>query len=178
MKNLKQSVIAPAGQFVRIMTNTACAIGASVCATHIDPMIEEEDLKVLQSKLRSLLTPLGEVHFVEEGHLNTITGLAGSGPAFGLMFIQAMADGGVKMGLPRHLSQRLAALTLSGASSMVLQSENEHPIALRDKVCSPAGTTIHGIHALEKSGFTSCVMDAVEAAATRASQLADCNHNK
>ena len=171
MEKLKQSVIAPNGQYVRIMTNTACAIGASVCATHIDPVVEDRDLSLLKPKLTQLLSPLGEVHFVDEAHLNTITAVAGSGPAFALTFIQAMADGGVKMGLPRQLALRLAALTLSGASSLVLQSSNEHPIALRDKVCSPAGTTIHGIHALERSGFYAGVMDAVEAASLRAAGL-------
>ena len=171
LESLKKSIIAPSGSFVRIMTNTCCAIGASVCATCIDPVIQDETRTQLEADLKKFLSPLGEVQFVEESHLNTITALAGSGPAFGLMFLQAMADGAVKMGLPRPLATRLAAQTLSGASSMVLAS-GEHPISLRDKVCSPGGTTIHGIHALERSSFTAGIMDAIEAATKRALDLA------
>jgi pyrroline-5-carboxylate reductase len=171
IESLKKSIVAPSGYFVRIMTNTCCAIGASVCATCIDPMIQDEARSQLETELKSFLSPLGEVNFVEESHLNTITALAGSGPAFGLMFLQSMSDGAVKMGLPRSLATRIAAQTLLGASSMVLSTE-EHPMSLRDKVCSPGGTTIHGIHALERSSFTAGVIDAIEAATKRAMELA------
>ena len=170
IESLKKSIIAPSGSFIRIMTNTCCAIGASVCAACIDPLIEDETRSKLEADLKSFLSPLGEVQFVEESHLNTITALAGSGPAFGLMFLQSMSDGAVKMGLPRPLATRLAAQTLFGASSMVLES-GEHPIQLRDKICSPGGTTIHGIHALEKSSFTAGIIDAIEAATKRAAEL-------
>jgi len=170
IESLKKSIITSSGSFVRIMTNTCCAIGASVCATCIDPEIEGEPRKQLESDLRTFLSPLGEVQFVEESHLNAITALAGSGPAFGLMFLQAMADGAVKVGLPRPLATRLAAQTLSGSASMVLAT-SEHPISLRDKICSPGGTTIHGIHALEKSSFTAGIIDAIEAATKRALEM-------
>lgn len=90
--------------------------------------------------------------------------------AFGYTFIQALADGAVKMGLPRNLATRFAAQTLLGSAHMVCHSR-EHPTVLRDNVCSPGGTTIYGIHALEKSNFSSAVIDAIEAATIRAAEL-------
>jgi pyrroline-5-carboxylate reductase len=102
--------------------------------------------------------------------MNAVTGLSGSGPAFVYLFIEAMADAGVLAGLPRAQALRLAAGTVEGAAAMVLQS-GEHPGVLKDKVCSPAGTTIAGVQALEKGALRATVMQAVESAWRRAESL-------
>jgi len=100
-----------------------------------------------------------------------VTGLSGSGPAYVAVFIEALADGGVRMGLPRALALELAAQTVVGTAAMVL-SQGLHPAVLKDQVASPGGTTIAGLHALEQGGFRGVVMDAVQAATWRARELA------
>lgn len=101
-----------------------------------------------------------------------VTGLSGSGPAYVFMFIEALADGGVRAGLPRNIAMQLATQTVKGAASM-LQQTGEHPGVLKDQVASPGGTTIAGIEALEKGAFRATVMGAVTAAADRSKQLAE-----
>ena len=101
-----------------------------------------------------------------------VTGLSGSGPAYVFMFIEALADGGVRAGLPRNIAMQLATQTVKGAASM-LQQTGEHPGVLKDQVASPGGTTIAGIEALEKGAFRATVMGAVTAAADKSKQLAE-----
>ena len=101
---------------------------------------------------------------------HSVTGLSGSGPAFGFLMVEALADGGVRAGLPRPIAQVLAAQTLKGAATMVLDTK-KHPGELKDMVCSPGGTTIAGVGALESAGFRAAAMDAVKAAATRSAEL-------
>lgn len=170
INSLKRYINCPEGTYVRLMTSTACSIGQAICATTIDSSIEEERQNDLRALLSSFLSPLGEVAFVEESHLDTITAVGASGPAFGLMFLQSMSDGAVKCGLPRHLATKLAAYSLRGAASMVLET-GEHPMSLRDKICSPGGTTIHGIHALERNSVSAGIMECIEEATKRAREL-------
>ena len=107
---------------------------------------------------------------VKEELLDAVTGLSGSGPAYIYTIIEALADGGVLMGLPRDLSLQLAAQTVAGSAEMVLKS-SLHPAALRDQVTSPGGTTIAGLEALEKAGLRSALITAVRAATQRAREL-------
>jgi pyrroline-5-carboxylate reductase len=107
---------------------------------------------------------------VNESLIDAVTGLSGSGPAYGYMIIEALSDGGVAAGLPRDISTRLAAQTMRGAAKMVLET-GKHPGELKDMVCSPGGTTIEGVHELEEGGVRSALINAVRAATERAVEL-------
>ena len=143
---------------IRIMPNTPASIGQGVVLYDSINTVEEE-LSVFLSAFQAagLLQPLPE-NLIDAG-----SAVSGCGPAFVYLFIEALADGGVECGLPRAAALRLAAQTLIGSASLVLES-GKHPGQLKDEVCSPGGTTIAGVHALEKGGFRALAMDAVKAA--------------
>ncbi|MBN9522004.1 pyrroline-5-carboxylate reductase [bacterium] len=154
-------------RLVRVMPNTPCLVGASAsgyatASTHADG----PDAAVVGR----LFGAVGTAVRVSEGQLDAVTGLSGSGPAYVYVMIEALADGGVKAGLPRDVAQKLAAQTVLGAAKMVLET-GQHPGALKDAVASPGGTTIAGLHALERAGVRAALMDAVEAAAKRATEF-------
>ncbi len=153
-------------KIIRLMPNTPCLIGKGMTVVSPGMNVDENELGFVNS----LMEALGKVVVLEEELMDAATGLSGSGPAYAFMFIDALADGGVKMGLPRDKALLLAAQTLSGASEMVLQT-GEHPSVLKDKVASPGGTTIAGISALEKRGFRGTVIKAVESATKRSKEL-------
>ncbi|KAK8737700.1 hypothetical protein OTU49_004199 [Cherax quadricarinatus] len=120
--------------------------------------------------MNSILSSVGFCAEIPEYQMDAACGLAGSGPAYIYAAIEALADGGVKMGLPRQLAQTLAAQTVKGAATMVLE-HGKHPAQLKDEVCSPGGTTIAAMHSLEKNGFRNALISAVEAAALRSIEL-------
>jgi len=152
---------------IRCMPNLGCEVGFGALGYTLGPDVTPGDEEIA----RKIFSPTCEVAAVPEGQLNAICGLAGSG--FGLMMpiAQALADAGVKMGLPRALSRRFAAITMQGAGAYLLQT-GKHPGEVQDNVCSPGGTTIAGIMALEEAGVRYGVMKAVEEATKRADELA------
>ncbi|XP_058247133.1 pyrroline-5-carboxylate reductase 3 isoform X2 [Hemibagrus wyckioides] len=122
------------------------------------------------SMLKSLLSPCGLVEVGPESWIDAHTGLSGSGVAFVYVFAEALAEGAVKMGMPSVLAQRFAAQTILGAGYLLRDGE-KHPAQLKAEVCTPGGTTVYGLHALEKGGLRAAVMGAVEAATERAREL-------
>jgi pyrroline-5-carboxylate reductase len=119
---------------------------------------------------RQIFASVGKIVLLEERLMDAVTGLSGSGPAYIFLAIEAMADGGVKMGLPRETANLMAAQTVLGAARMILET-GQHPGQLKDQVASPGGTTIAGLHRLEQGGLRAVLMDAVEAATKRSQEL-------
>jgi pyrroline-5-carboxylate reductase len=159
-------VVGSTPRLVRVMPNICCTVGAAASAYALGDGVTGAQ----EQFVREFLSAAGEVVSVPEGLLDAVTGLSGSGPAFVAMFIGALADGGVAAGLPRAEAQRLAAQTALGAARWLLENDAK-PAALKDLVCSPGGTTIAGVRALEAGGFRSAVIEAVVAAARRAEEL-------
>lgn len=151
---------------VRVMPNTPCLVGESAAAICLGAHAGPTHLQ----QAHQIFDAVGLAVDVEESLIDAVTGLSGSGPAYVYLFIEALSDGGVEMGLPRDVATRLAAQTVLGAAKMALQS-GLHPGQLKDQVTSPGGTTIAAIHALEDKAFRSAVMDAVRVAARRSREL-------
>jgi len=161
------SHLTPGVRVVRCMPNTPSAVRAGVSALAWVDTVSEEDERLA----RAIFESVGEGVVVEERLMDAVTGLSGSGPAYVFLIIEALADGGVKMGLPRDTALGLAAQTVFGAAKMV-QETGEHPGRLKDKVTSPGGTTIAGLHELERGRLRTSLMEAVEAATRRSRELA------
>ncbi len=151
---------------VRAMPNTPALVGAGIAAICPGRHATDADM----ARAERLLSGVGTVVRVDERQMNAVTGLSGSGPGYVYTVIEALADGGVKMGLPKPLALKLAAHTVLGAARMVIET-GEHPALLRDRVTSPGGTTIAGLHALEANGLRNALMSAVEAATKRSAEL-------
>jgi pyrroline-5-carboxylate reductase len=151
---------------VRAMPNTPALVGHGAAALCPGKYINQEDRRVAQH----LFETVGIALWVEEGQMDAVTGLSGSGPAFVFTFIEAMAAGGVQEGLRLDVAHALAVQTVLGAARLV-QETGEHPALLREKVCSPAGTTISAIRVLEERGLRATMMDAVGAATKRSREL-------
>jgi len=156
----------PESRVIRAMPNTPTIVGAGMAALAPGKRSTPGDVALA----RELFEVVGQAVLVDEKLLDAVTGLSASGPAFVALFIEALADGGVKMGLPRVLAHALAVQTVFGAAKLCLEAEL-HPGVMKDMVASPAGTTIEGLHVLESGGFRGLVMSAVAAAAARAKEL-------
>ena len=156
----------PGSRVIRVMPNAPTLVGAGMAALAPGRGVTPEDLALALELFRAV----GQAVVVEERLMDAVTGLSGSGPAFVAVFIEALSDGGVKMGLPRPLALTLATQTVLGTARLC-HEEQMHPALLKDLVTSPGGTTIAGLHALESAGFRGAVMDAVTAAAVRSKEL-------
>jgi pyrroline-5-carboxylate reductase len=151
---------------VRVMPNTPALVLSGATTIAPGKTATSEDLAVVET----IFSLVGNCYRVEEKLMDAVTGLSGSGPAYVLTFIEALADGGVKNGIPREVALNLALQTVLGTAKLLAET-GEHPGSLRDKVTSPGGTTIAGLHALEKGSFRATVMNAVEAATARSKEL-------
>jgi pyrroline-5-carboxylate reductase len=151
---------------VRAMPNTPAIAQAGATAVAHGSRSTPEDLSLAVA----LFGAVGRVVTLDEGLMNAVTGLSGSGPAYVMLVIEALADGGVKMGLGRDAALVLAAQTVLGSAKLLLET-GDHPARLRDMVTSPGGTTIAGLHALEAGGVRPALIDAVERATLRAQEL-------
>ena len=154
----------PENKIVRLMPNVAVSVGESMTAYALNAKAFDSG-----DAIKNFWSTLGRAVEVDETLMDAVTGLSGSGPAYAFLAIDALADGGVAVGLPRAMAIELAAQTLLGAAKMVLAGE--HPDVLRDKVTSPAGTTIEGVRVLERGGVRSSFIEAVIAATDKSKSL-------
>jgi pyrroline-5-carboxylate reductase len=148
------------------MPNTPALVGASATAYALGQAATAEDAALAQR----LFSAVGIAFQLKESLLDAVTGLSGSGPAYIYLVIEALSDGGVAAGLPRDVATKLAAQTVLGSAKMVLET-GQHPGALKDMVASPGGTTIEGLHELEKGKVRGVLMSAVRAATEKSRKL-------
>ncbi|EJZ71209.1 pyrroline-5-carboxylate reductase [Lachnoanaerobaculum sp. OBRC5-5] len=146
-------------RILRIMPNTPAIVGEGVFALDSDSNALDEEKKTVEE----MFSAIGLVEWVEERLFPVVTGLSGGGPAYVAMFIEALADAGVLHGLKRDVAIKMAAKTVLGSATQLLET-GIHPAVLKDMVCSPAGTTIEGVKALEDYSFRAGVIEAISAA--------------
>lgn len=151
---------------IRVMPNTPALIGHGMSVISSDIDTDEKEIQ----KAEQIFSFMGRILVLPEKLMDAVTAVSGCGPAYGFTLIQAMTDGGVKQGIPRNKALVLSAQTIMGAAQMVLKNE-EDPITLRGKVTSPGGSTIEAVHVLEKAGFSGIIMDAIEAAKNKTTEL-------
>jgi pyrroline-5-carboxylate reductase len=161
-----ESGLRAGARVVRVMPNTPALVGASASAFSLGKAALASDAGLALK----LLSAVGVAFQVKESLLDAVTGLSGSGPAYVYLFIEGLSDGGVAAGLPRDMATKLAAQTVLGSAKMVLET-GQHPGALKDMVTSPGGTTIEGLHELEKGKLRGTVISAVRAAAEKSKKL-------
>ncbi len=161
-----EAVLPAQTRLVRVMPNTPALVGASASGYALNHAATVQDAALAQQ----LLGAVGLAFQVKESLIDAVTGLSGSGPAYAYLMIESLSDGGVAAGLPREVATQLAAQTLLGAAKMVLET-GQHPGALKDAVTSPGGTTIEGIHELEKGGLRAALINAVRASAEKSNRL-------
>eukprot|EP00897_Mesotaenium_endlicherianum_P000476 jgi/Mesen1/10429/ME000082S09932 len=161
-----QSWAGEKARVVRVMPNTPCLVGQTAAAMSLGPFATGGDAELV----RTMFDSVGTIHSIDEKLLDAVTGLSGSGPAYVFVAIEALADGGVAAGLPRDVAMSLATQTVLGSARLVLET-GKHPAQLKDSVASPGGTTIAGLHELEKGGFRALLMNAVVAAANRSKEM-------
>lgn len=161
-----EEALAPGCRVVRAMPNTPALIGAGATAVSAGRKAAPGDIALAEQ----IFSLVGYAVQVEEKHMDAVTALSGSGPAYVCSFIESLADAGLKNGLTRDIASKLAVHTVLGTARMVHES-GDHPVILREQVTSPGGTTIAGLHALEKGAFKATIMNAVDAACSRSREL-------
>lgn len=161
-----EASLGKAARLIRVMPNTPALVGASATAFALGKSATAADADLT----KKLFSAVGVAFQVKESLLDAVTGLSGSGPAYVYLFIESLSDGGVAAGLPRDVATKLAAQTVLGAARMVLET-GQHPGALKDMVTSPGGTTIEGLHELEKGKLRGTVISAVRAATEKSRKL-------
>lgn len=159
--NLKDGI-----KFVKTMPNTPALVGEGMSAISIGENLNNEDVK----ELVKIFESFGRVEIIDENLMDGFTAIAGSSPAYIYMLIEAMADAGVKEGIPRQTAYNMAAQAVLGSAKMVLDT-GEHPGKLKDNVCSPSGTTIESVISLEKTGFRSSIMTAIEVCSKKSKDM-------
>ncbi|MFQ5574006.1 MAG: pyrroline-5-carboxylate reductase [Terriglobia bacterium] len=160
------SFLGPDVPIVRVMPNTAAQVGAAISVISAGPSAADEHVEVA----KEIFSTVGEVLVVPEKLQNQATALSGSGPAYFYLFVETLIEAGVKAGLGRETASKLVVETLVGSGTM-LKNTGKHPAVLKDMVCSPGGTTMAAVGALEKAGFRAATFKAVEAAMKRAAEL-------
>jgi len=161
-----EEALAEGVRVIRAMPNTPALVGAGATAISPGKHAGEADL----AAAKAMFDAVGMTVQLDESHLDAVTGLSGSGPAYIFLILEALADAGVKVGLSRRNAQRLAAQTVMGSAKMLLETD-EHPGRLKDMVTSPGGTAIAGLHTLEEGGLRTTLINAVETATKRAREL-------
>ncbi len=153
-------------KIIRVMPNMPVLVREGMSVLVSGPGVSDHDLDIAEG----IFCAVGKTLVVEEHMIDAVTGLSGSGPAYVLLLIEALADGGVRMGLPRDIALTLATQTVKGTAHLQYQT-GEHPARLKDRITSPGGTTSVAVHVLEKGGFRGMVSAAVEMATKRAAEL-------
>lgn len=165
-----REVVPPTTKVVRAMPNTPCRIREGMTVVSSLPLSDTDEAELDRSIILKIFSSIGRCRFLDEKHFDACTALSGSGPAFACIFLEAMADGGVMMGLPRAEALELAAQTLQGAARMALQA-GAHPAQIKDSVTTPGGCTIAGLLAMEDGKVRSTIARAIQIATERASEL-------
>ena len=153
-------------KIIRVMPNTPALVGEGMSGMCCNEYVEEEELE----RVRRICESCGKVEIVTEDLIDAVVGVSGSSPAYVYMFIEALADAAVMQGIPRNKAYTFAAQSVLGSAKMVLET-GEHPGALKDAVCSPAGTTIEAVRVLEEKGMRSAVIEAVAAASEKSRDM-------
>jgi pyrroline-5-carboxylate reductase len=161
-----RNIIGHKSKIVRAMPNTPALVNKGMTLISYDDLISENEAETVKRIFESV----GRVERLPESLMNEVTALTGSSPAYVFMFIEAMADAAVLSGIPRDMAYRLAAQAVYGSASMVLET-GKHPGELKDQVCSPAGTTIEAVKALEKNGFRYSIIEAMEECTKKAREI-------
>lgn len=161
-----QAVLPEKQKIIRAMPNMPCLIGQGMTSISSNSHITQQELK----EVTAIFQSFGRAELVPESVIHAVTGVSGSAPAYVCLFIEAMADGAVLGGMPREQAYRFAAQTVKGAAEMVLNS-GQSPAVLKDRVCSPAGTTIEAISILEKNSFRSTVIEAIRACIQKSEKM-------
>lgn len=161
-----EKIVGSDAKIIRVMPNTPAQVGCGMSVLSPNKNVSEQELGFAEE----LFSKIGCECVLDEKYINAATALHGSSPAYIYMLIDAMADSGVKYGIPKNISLMLSAKAVEGAAKMVLET-NAHPQALKDAVCSPGGTTIAAVLELERSGFSAAVSNAIDACVKKADEM-------